>query len=111
MNKHTFRNSTQNNIVMFPLGNVTSMMELEGASVFLDPNSGKLVSVAALGMKLAVFVATDERGFDWEQKALWEVGFEDSQTVMFWDSPRSEYSLYTRAKSGDTQFFPSEVGA
>ena len=109
VNQISFRNSTQNNVVMFPEGSVSSMSELEGASVFRDPRSGKLVSVAALGMKLAVFTAVDARGFEWKQTASWEIGFDDSQSVLFWDAPRTEYALYTRAKSGDTQYFPSEV--
>ena len=67
------------------------------------------MSVAALGTKLAVFTAADERGFDWKQKALWEVGFDDSQSVLFWDEPRAEYALYTRAKNGDLEHFPSLV--
>ena len=106
VNKIAFRNSTSNNVVMFPQGSISSMAELEGASVFRDPHSSKLVSVAALGSKLAVFTAAD---FDWQQTAQWEVGFDDSQSVLFWDTPHREYALYTRAKSGDTQYFPSEV--
>lgn len=109
VNKIAFRNSSQNNLVMFPKGDVATMAELEGASIFRDPGSGKLVSVAALGTKLAVFTAADTRGFDWQQTALWEVGFDDSQSILFWDTPRNEYALYTRAKTGDTQYFPSEV--
>jgi hypothetical protein len=109
VNRVTFRNTTRNNVVMLAGGSAASESELEGASVFRDPSSGDLVSVAALGTKLAVFTAADERGFDWKQKALWEVGFDDSQSVLFWDEPRAEYALYTRAKNGDLEHFPSLV--
>ena len=54
VNQISFRNSTQNNVVMFPEGSVSSMSELEGASVFRDPRSGKLVSVAALMTAIVV---------------------------------------------------------
>ena len=38
--------------------------------MFRDPRSGRLVSVAALGNKLAVFSAADERGFEREPRML-----------------------------------------
>jgi len=103
--KLAFRNSTRNNVVMLPpvsRYNTSSVTELEGCSVFRDPHSRRLTSVAALGTKLSVWVALDARGYDWTLKAQWEIGFDDSQSVMFWDRTRSEYSLYTRAKNGDT---------
>jgi hypothetical protein len=51
------------------------------------------MSVAALGTKLSVWTALDQRGFDWNLTAQWEVGFDDSQSLMFWDRTRAEYSL------------------
>ena len=107
--KIRFRNSTTNNIVMLPPGKVSAMSELEGCSVFRDPHSGRLTSVAALGTKLSVWTALDKYGLEWNLTARWEVGFDDSQSALFWDHPRSEYALYTRAKSGDTATERSEV--
>lgn len=51
------------------------------------------MSVAALGTKLSVWAALDQRGFEWNLTAQWEVGFDDSQSLMFWDRTRAEYSL------------------
>eukprot|EP01043_Picozoa_sp_COSAG02_P018160 COSAG02_NODE_841_length_16613_cov_61.635703_6_plen_961_part_00 len=107
-----FRNSSRNNIVMLPpisQYNTSSVTELEGCSVFRDPHSRRLISVAALGTKLSVWTALDDRGFKWNLTAQWEIGFDDSQSVMFWDRARSEFSLYTRAKAGDTATVRSVV--
>jgi hypothetical protein len=95
---HEFRGTKSNSVVM---------PNIEGCSVWIDPKAPPEHRYRSQNgdekLPELVFVSSPD-GFRWNKTHSVDIGFNDSQNIIFWDPLRGKYALHTRrwiAQSND----------